>query len=188
MSASVLVLYLPLQSMRVAQHESHPRLAGEDRIQSQERYLAVVQDAVPEWLACNTLDALKQNLIAQRHASPQPSPVARGSPESPLALTLGSIAWDSPSPEASADCTAGATNLSVASPVGRIAPSISQDRQAPPLYLAGCVNFPDIRRAVPWEDSKALRGPPGERNFWGYYPTFWGYYPTWGYYPPSRVG
>jgi len=82
MSASGLVMHLPL---RVAQHESQPRLAGEDRIQSQERYLAVVQDAVPEWLASNTLDALKQKLIAQRPASPHPSPVARGTPESALA-------------------------------------------------------------------------------------------------------
>ena len=149
-SALRLVLYLPLHFTRVAQHESQPRLAGQDRLLSRERFTATVKDAVPEWLASDTLDAIKQALITIRHTSPQPSPVARGTPDSPLALTLGSIAWDSPGPGASSDwpaAIAGASNSSIASPLGNIAPSISQDRQAPPSDLYGFLNYRDISEA-----------------------------------------
>lgn len=115
----------------------------------------MVKDAVPEWLASDTLDALKASLIAQRHASPRPSPVARRIPDSPLAHTPESTAWDSLSPETSdwpgvpgalaRIARSGAGNLSFESPMHARNAPISQDRQAPPPDLSGFVAYSDSR-------------------------------------------
>ena len=176
------MLYLPLQLKRVAQHNSLTTywskhlpapLAGEDRLLARERYRTMVKDAFPEWLASDMLDALKTSLIAQRHASPQPSPVARGTPESLPAHTPYSAAWDPQSPEASSDwpgvpgalariARSGAGNLSFESPAACNAPPISQDRQAPPSDLSGFADYPDNRERR--RSVVGLRSPPTERK------------------------